>query len=186
MILTLAGRTPRIAATAYIAPSADIIGSVEIGENSSVWFQCVVRGDIEPIRVGANSNIQDGTIIHTMAGAPVAVGDWVTVGHRVVLHGCTVENHCLIGMGAVVLNHVRVGEGSIVAAGAVVAEKTVIPPHSLYMGVPAKQRRELAKTEQAFIDMHAAHYLQYKEQYLAAEATTAVNAQGVSHRVQRD
>ena len=107
MILTLAGRTPRIAASAYIAPSADIIGNVDIGENSSVWFQCVLRGDIEPIRIGANSNIQDGTIIHTMRGAPAIVGDWVTVGHRVVLHGCTVENHCLIGMGAVLLNHVQ-------------------------------------------------------------------------------
>ena len=163
MILTLAGRTPRIAASAYIAPSADIIGSVDVGENSSVWFQCVLRGDIEPIRIGANSNIQDGSIVHTMMGAPVSVGDWVTVGHRVVLHGCTVENHCLIGMGAVLLNHVHVGEGSIVAAGAVVAENTVIPPRSLYMGVPAKLRRELTEDEQAFIRMHATHYLQYKE-----------------------
>jgi carbonic anhydrase/acetyltransferase-like protein (isoleucine patch superfamily) len=146
------------------------MGSVEIGENSSVWFQCVLRGDIEPIRVGANSNIQDGTIVHTMTGAPVAVGDWVTVGHRVVLHGCTVENHCLIGIGAVLLNHVRVGEGSIVAAGAVVAEDTVIPPGSLYMGVPAKLRRVVTEDEQAFIKMHAEHYLQYKASYLAEAA----------------
>ena len=118
MILTLAGRTPRIGASAYVAPSADVIGDVELGENSSVWFQCVLRGDIEPIRIGANSNIQDGTVIHTMNGAPATVGEWVTVGHRAVLHGCTVEDHCLIGMGAVLLNHVQVGEGSIVAAGA--------------------------------------------------------------------
>src|SRR5208282_1925766 len=173
MILTLAGRTPRIAASAYIAPSADVMGSVDVGENSSVWFQCVLRGDIEPIRVGANSNIQDGTIIHTMMGAPVAVGDWVTVGHRVVLHGCTVENHCLIGMGAVLLNHVHVGEGSIVAAGAVVAENTVIPPRSLYMGVPAKFRREVTEDEQAVIRMHAIHYLQYKESYMAEKLPTA-------------
>ena len=175
MILTLAGRTPRIATTAYIAPSADVIGDVEIGESSSVWFQCVLRGDIEPIRIGANSNIQDGTVVHTRKGAPVVVGDWVTVGHRVVLHGCTVENHCLIGMGAVVLNHVHVGEGSIVAAGAVVAEKTVIPPRTLYMGVPAKHRRGLAKTEQVFIDMHAINYLRHNDNYLtnAAEALRA-------------
>ena len=146
------------------------MAAVELGENSSVWFQCVLRGDIEPIRVGANSNIQDGSIVHTMMGAPVTVGDWVTVGHRVVLHGCTVENHCLIGMGAVLLNHVRVGEGSIVAAGAVVAEDTVIPPRSLYMGVPAKLRREVTQEEQAFIRMHAEHYLQYKETYLAEAA----------------
>src|SRR5579864_9382496 len=126
MILTLAGRTPRIAGSVYVAPSADIIGSVELAENSSVWFQCVLRGDIDPIRVGANSNIQDGTVMHTITGAPAIVGDWVTVGHRAVLHGCTIENHCLIGMGAVLLNRVRVGEGSIIAAGAVVAENTVI------------------------------------------------------------
>ena len=173
MILTLAGRTPRIARSAYIAPSADIIGSVDVGEKSSVWFQCVLRGDIEPIRVGANSNIQDGTIVHTMMGAPVSVGDWVTVGHHVVLHGCTVENYCLIGMGAVLLNHVQVGEGSIVAAGAVVAEDTVIPPRSLYMGVPAKLRRKVEDDEQAFIRMHAEHYLQYMETYLAEAAKKA-------------
>ncbi|MDR3675178.1 MAG: gamma carbonic anhydrase family protein [Acidobacteriota bacterium] len=173
MILTLAGRTPRVAPSAYVAPSADIIGTVELGENSSVWFQCVLRGDIEPIRVGANSNIQDGSIVHTMMGSPVTVGDWVTVGHRVVLHGCTVENNCLIGMGAVLLNNVHVGEGSIVAAGALVAENTVIPPRSLYMGVPAKRRREVTKDEQAFIRMHADHYLQYKETYLAEAAKKA-------------
>ena len=173
MILTLAGRTPRIAASAYIAPSADVIGIVEIGESSSVWFQCVLRGDIEPIRIGANSNIQDGTVIHTFEGAPAIVGDWVTVGHHVVLHGCTVENNCLIGMGAVLLNHVRVGEGSIVAAGALVAENTVIPPRSLYMGVPAKLRRAVTEDQQAFIRMHAEHYLQYKETYLAEERKKA-------------
>jgi len=170
MIVTLAGRTPRIPASAYIAPSADIMGSVEVGENSSVWFQCVLRGDIEPIRIGANSNIQDGTIVHTMIGSPVNVGDWVTVGHRVVLHGCTVDDHCLIGMGAVLLNNVRVGEGSIVAAGALVAENTVIPPRSLYMGVPAKLRRKVTEDEQAFIRMHAENYIQYKASYLAEAA----------------
>jgi carbonic anhydrase/acetyltransferase-like protein (isoleucine patch superfamily) len=176
MILTLAGRTPRIARSVYIAPSADVIGSVELGENSSVWFQCVLRGDIEPIRVGAQSNIQDGSIIHTMRGAPTVVGDGVTVGHRVVLHGCTVENHCLIGMGAVLLNHVRVGEGSIVAAGALVAENTVIPPHSLFMGVPAKLRREVTADEQALIRMHATNYLRYKEQYMTGGAPTGSKA----------
>ncbi len=93
MILTYGTHTPRVAASAYIASSADVIGDVEIGENASIWFQTVLRGDIEPIRIGANSNIQDGTIVHTMLGAPAIVGDWVTVGHRAVLHGCTVGNH---------------------------------------------------------------------------------------------
>ncbi len=151
MILTLAGRTPRIGESVYVAPSADVIGEVELADNSSIWFQCVLRGDIEPIRVGANSNIQDGTVIHTMKGAPTIVGDWVTVGHQATLHGCTIGDHCLIGMGAVLLNHVQVGEGSIVAAGALVAENTVIPPRSLYMGVPAKFRRAVTDEELAFI-----------------------------------
>ncbi len=178
MIVTLAGSTPLIAASAYIAPSADIIGNVEVGENSSVWFQCVLRGDIEAIRIGANSNIQDGTVIHTMQGAPTLVGDGVTVGHRVVLHGCTVENHCLIGMGAVLLNNVHVGEGSMVAAGSLVAENTVIPPRSLYMGVPAKLRREVTEEEQAFIRTRATRYLEHKERYLASEAHILAGAQG--------
>ena len=173
MILTLAGRAPRIAASAYVAPSADVIGAVDLGENSSVWFQCVLRGDSEPIRIGASSNIQDGSIIHTMKGAPVVVGDGVTVGHRVVLHGCTVGDHCLIGMGAVLLNRVHVGEGSIIAAGALVAQNTVIPPRSLYMGVPAKFRREVTGDDLALIARHAANYLRYKEIYMAGNSPTA-------------
>jgi len=167
MILDCRGRVPRIAASAFIAGSADVIGDVEVGENSSLWFQTVLRGDIEPIRVGANSNLQDGTIVHTMEGSPVVVGDWVTVGHRAVLHGCTIEAHCLIGMAAVLLNNVRVGEGSIVAAGSLVLENTVIPPRSLYLGSPARFKRQLGDSDRAFIDMHATHYLQYKENYLA-------------------
>jgi len=170
MILTLAGRTPQIGEAVYVAPSADVIGEVDLADHSSVWFQCVLRGDIEPIRIGANSNIQDGTVIHTMKGAPAIVGNWVTVGHRAVLHGCTVGDHCLIGMGAVLLNYVQVGEGSIIAAGALVAENTVIPPRSLYMGVPAKFRRSVTDDELAFIDLHATNYLRYKKEYLAKKA----------------
>src|SRR2546426_10097510 len=136
MILTYAGRIPRIAASAFVAQSADVIGDVEIGENSSAWFASVLRGDIEPIRVGANSNIQDGSIVHTMLGAPTVVGDWVTVGHRAVLHGCAVEDHCLIGMGAVLLNNARVGEGSIVAAGRLGVWETRGPPRRPYLCLP--------------------------------------------------
>ena len=118
MIREYSGRTPKIARSAFIAESADVIGEVEVAANASVWFQTVLRGDIEPIRIGAHANIQDGSVLHTIMGSPVIVGDWVTVGHRVVLHGCTIESHCLIGMGAILLNNVRVGEGSIVAAQA--------------------------------------------------------------------
>jgi carbonic anhydrase/acetyltransferase-like protein (isoleucine patch superfamily) len=166
MIRDYSSRTPRIASSAFIAESADVIGDVEVGANSSVWFQTVLRGDIEPIRIGSHSNIQDGSVVHTMLGSPATVGDWVTVGHRAVLHGCTIGSHCLIGMGAIVLNNVRVGEGSIVAAGALVLENTVIPPRSLYVGVPARFQRQLTDADRAFIDAHATHYLQYKENYL--------------------
>lgn len=167
MIMSYKGRAPIVAVSAYVAESADVIGDVEVGENTSIWFTSVLRGDIEPIRIGANSNIQDGSVVHTMLGSPVVVGDWVTVGHRAVLHGCTIENNCLIGMGAVLLNDVRVGEGSIIAAGALVLEKTVIPPRSLYLGAPARFQRQLTESDQRFIHMHAAHYLEYKEVYLS-------------------
>lgn len=177
MILHYRNRVPRIAPSAYVAPTADVIGEVEIGENASVWFAAVLRGDIEPIRVGANSNIQDGSILHTTIGSPTTVGDWVTVGHRAILHGCAVEDHCLIGMGAVLLNNARVGEGSIVAAGALVPEKTVIPPRSLYLGFPARFVRHLTDADRTFIDMHAAHYLDYKEVYLSERAKSAASAE---------
>ncbi|MGH9325469.1 MAG: gamma carbonic anhydrase family protein [Terriglobia bacterium] len=170
MIQVYGGHAPRIAASAFVASSADVIGDVRIGENASVWFQSVLRGDIEPIRVGASSNIQDGSILHTDAGAPATIGEWVTVGHRAVIHGCAIEDHCLIGMGAIILSRARVGEGSIVAAGSVVPENTVIPPHSLYMGVPARLRRPLGEEDRARIDAHAAHYLQYKNVYLREKA----------------
>ncbi len=167
MILSYAGRTPSVASSAFVAASADVIGEVEIGENASIWFQTVLRGDIEPIRVGANSNIQDGAVLHTLSGSATVVGNWVTVGHRAILHGCMVEDHCLIGMGAVVLNRARVGEGSIVAAGALVLEGAVIPPRSLYLGSPARFKRQLTEADREFIDAHARHYLEYKETYLA-------------------
>jgi carbonic anhydrase/acetyltransferase-like protein (isoleucine patch superfamily) len=167
MILKYAGREPRIAPSAYIAESADVIGDVEIGENSSVWFQTVLRGDIELIRIGKNSNVQDGSVVHTVEGAPSILGDGVTVGHRAVIHGATIGSHCLIGMGAVVLSFARVGEGSIIAAGTLVRENADIPPHSLYVGVPARFIRQLTAEDRALIDAHAQHYLQYKENYLA-------------------
>lgn len=171
MILAYASRVPTISDTAFVAPSADVIGSVDIGDQASVWFQCVLRGDIEPISIGACSNVQDGSVVHTAEGAPAVIGDWVTVGHRAVIHGCAIESHCLIGMGAVILNHARVGEGSIIAAGAVVPEGAVIPPGSLYMGVPARFRRKLDDAGRSFIDAHALHYLRYRDVYLQQTRT---------------
>jgi carbonic anhydrase/acetyltransferase-like protein (isoleucine patch superfamily) len=167
MIASYKGVLPRVAESAFIAGSADLIGDVEIAGDVSIWFQVVLRGDTGPIRVGTHTNIQDGSVLHSNTGVPVNVGQRVTVGHRVVLHGCTVEDHCLIGMGAIVLNRARVGAGSIVAAGALVLEDTVIPPGSLYVGVPAKLRRKLTEQDQAFIDAHTSNYLKYKDIYLA-------------------
>jgi carbonic anhydrase/acetyltransferase-like protein (isoleucine patch superfamily) len=169
MVTPYKGRKPSIAASAFVARSADVIGDVEIAENASIWFHTVLRGDIELIRIGENSNIQDGSVVHTMLGSPTLVGSWVTVGHRAVLHGCTVEDHCLIGMGAILLNNVKVGEGSIIAAGALVPENTVVPPRSLYMGVPAQFKRQLTDAERRFIDGHASHYLGNKEVYLSEQ-----------------
>jgi carbonic anhydrase/acetyltransferase-like protein (isoleucine patch superfamily) len=134
---------PTIHPTSFVAPTAVVIGSVTLGADSSVWYQAVLRGDLAPIDVGAETNIQDGTIVHVDTGMPCTVGRRVGVGHRVILHGCVVEDECLIGMGAVVLNRVRIGTGSVVAAGAVIPEGMVIPPRSLVMGVPGRIVRQV-------------------------------------------
>ncbi|MCI0403660.1 MAG: gamma carbonic anhydrase family protein [Acidobacteria bacterium] len=169
MILTHNGKAPRIAPTAYIAESADLIGDVTIGEDASVWFRAVLRGDVHYIRVGARSNVQDGSVLHGMKELyPVLLGDDVTVGHNVTLHGCTVENLCLIGMGSIILNNARIGEGSIIAAGSLVPEGAVVPPRSLFMGAPAQFRRHLSDDDLALIRRYASNYLAYKDSYLAA------------------
>jgi carbonic anhydrase/acetyltransferase-like protein (isoleucine patch superfamily) len=149
--------------------SAQVVGDVVVGENASVWMNAVVRGDVQPIHIGANSNIQDCSVLHGMKERfAVEVGEWVTVGHSVTLHGCTVEDRCLIGMGAVVLNGVRVGSGSIIAAGTLIPEGTVVEPNSLWMGVPGKFRRKLKENEIENILQYARNYLEYKEEYLRA------------------
>src|SRR5437763_4813910 len=161
------GISPQIAAGCYIDPSAQIIGDVAIGENSSVWMNAVVRGDVYAIRIGKNSSIQDCSVLHGMRDKyGVIVGDWVTVGHSVTLHGCTIGDRCLIGMGSVILNNASIGEGSIIAAGTVIPENTVVGSHSLWMGVPGKFRKSLDEAEQEGILRYAKNYLDYKEQYL--------------------
>jgi carbonic anhydrase/acetyltransferase-like protein (isoleucine patch superfamily) len=147
MIRSFRGINPKIADSAYVDPGAHVIGDVEIGERSSVWPCVVLRGDIEPIRVGADTNIQDGTVIHTDRGFPTTIGDRVSVGHSVILHGCTVEEDSLIGMGATVLNGARIGRGAVVAAGAVVPEGMEVAPDMLVMGTPAKPRRAVNAEE---------------------------------------
>ena len=158
---------PRVHPTAYIDDSAQVIGDVEIGEDSSVWMAVVIRGDVNRIRIGRRSNVQDGTIVHVMKDThPTIVGDNVTIGHAAVVHGCTIEDQCLIGMGAILLNGAVVGGGSIVAAGSLVVEGMQIPPRSLVMGSPAKIRRPLSDSDVAEIQMYADRYVQYRLDYM--------------------
>ena len=159
--------SPRIHTSCYVDESAQIIGDVELGENSSVWMNAVLRGDVHSIRVGANSNVQDCCVLHGMKEKyGVFVGDWVTVGHSVTLHGATVGDRCLIGMGAVILNNARIGEGSIIAAGTVIPENTVVEPRSLWMGVPGAFKKRLDYAAQEMLLRYARNYFDYKNQYL--------------------
>ena len=158
MIYALGDRIPRSKAL-FIAPDAAVIGAVELGEHSSVWFGAVLRGDNEPIRIGARSNIQDGSVIHTDLAFPTVVGNDVTVGHRVILHGCTVDDGCTVGMGAILLNGSHVGANSLVAAGALLPEGREYPPGSLIMGVPGRVVRLLSDEERAEVARGADIYV---------------------------
>jgi carbonic anhydrase/acetyltransferase-like protein (isoleucine patch superfamily) len=168
MIRGYQGKLPQIATGCYIDLSAQILGDVVIGERSSVWMNAVIRGDVNSIRVGSCSNVQDCAVLHGQRNLySVNVGDWVTIGHNATVHGCVVEDECLIGIGARVLNDARIGRGSIIAAGSVVPEHAVVPPRTLWAGVPAKQRRELSDKDRALILEYAQNYLDYVEFYLA-------------------
>lgn len=157
---------PRVHATAFIDDSAQVIGDVEIGEESSVWMLCVIRGDVHRIRIGNRSNVQDGTIIHVMKDThPTIIGNNVTIGHGAIVHGCTIEDQCLIGMGAILLNGVTVGTGSIIAAGTLLPEGAQIPPRSLVMGSPGKVRRTLSDADLQEIQMYADRYVAYRLDY---------------------
>jgi len=175
------GIMPKIPASCYIDPSAQILGDVVLGERSSVWMNAVVRGDVNYIRVGACSNVQDCAVLHGQRYKfPVIVGDWVTIGHNATVHGCTVEDEVIIGMGARVLNGSRIGTGSIIAAGAVVPEGTIVPPRTLWAGVPAKQRRELGDKDRALILEFAQNYLDYVEMFLKESAGQPVTVSPVA------
>ena len=168
MIRVYQGITPAIPSSCYVDNSAQIIGDVVLGEHASVWMNAVLRGDVHSIRVGAYSNIQDGSILHGMKQQyGVFVGEYVTVGHAVTLHGCVVEDRCLIGMGSIILNGARIGAGSIIAAGTLIPEKTVVEPGSLWIGSPGKFRRKLNEEDQETILRYANNYLGYKDSYMA-------------------
>lgn len=166
MIRPYRGIVPQIAATAYIDQSAVVIGNVTIGERASVWPNCTIRGDVNTISIGDETNIQDNSTLHCDEGLyPLVIGNRVTVGHQAMLHGCRIEDDCLIGIAAVVLNGARIGAGSVIAAGALVPEGAAIPPNSLAMGVPAKVRRELTPDETERFRVNRQHYVELSQIY---------------------
>jgi len=160
--------SPRLHPSCFVDISAQVIGDVELAENSSIWMNAVLRGDVNSIRIGANSNVQDCSVLHGMLDKyAVVVGEWVTVGHSVTLHGCTIADRCLIGMGSVILNNAKIGEGSIIAAGTVIPEGTIVESHSLWMGVPGKFKKRIDDAEsQETILRYARNYIGYRNDYL--------------------
>jgi len=164
------GKTPQIGDGVFLAETAAVIGDVIIGDGSSVWYGSVVRGDVMPIRIGAHTSIQDNTVVHvTSHVSGTVVGDRVTVGHNVILHACTVEDECIIGMGSILLDGVRVGRHCIVGAGALVTPGTNVPEGSMVLGSPARVKRPLSDDERARIAGNAEHYVELARRYLAGE-----------------
>jgi carbonic anhydrase/acetyltransferase-like protein (isoleucine patch superfamily) len=174
MILKFKNFTPKIEAGTWLAPSADVIGDVQIGEDSSIWFGTVVRGDVHFIKIGSRTSVQDLSMVHVTHhkkadrsdGHPTIIGDDVTIGHRVMLHGCTIQNACLIGMSATILDGAVIGKESIVGAGSLVTKNKVFPPRSLIMGSPAKLVRELNDDEVKELDASAKRYVAFKNDYV--------------------
>ena len=177
MIRAYKGIMPRIADSAYIDPSAQVIGDVTLAENASVWPGVVLRGDVSAIRIGANSNVQDVSVLHGYAlhgtKIDVVLGEWVTIGHGVTLHACMIEDRCIIGIGAIILTGARIGHDSIVAAGALIPENTTVEPGSLWIGTPAKFRRKVTEQDKESILMHARSYQKRRQEYLAETAGMA-------------
>lgn len=151
--------------TAFVAPNATVLGNVTVEAEASIWFGAVVRAEMDTVTIGARSNVQDGAIVHVDEGYPVRIGRNVTVGHRAVVHGATVEDDCIVGIGAILLNGSRIGRGSIVGAGALVPENKEFPPHSVLMGVPAKVIKTLSPEQAARVAAGADHYVEYGAAY---------------------
>lgn len=168
MLKTYRGIAPTIAPSAFVEDTAVVIGDVIIGPESSVWFHAVIRGDVNHIRIGHRTNIQDLCLLHVAHNThPLILGDNITVGHRAVLHGCTLQDRVLIGMGAIIMDGVVIEEDCIIGAGALITERIHIPPKSLVMGSPAKVKRMLTDAEMQWIKESAANYIRYAEQYVA-------------------
>lgn len=167
MIKNLKDKSPKIHEEAFIAETADVLGDVTIGEGTSIWYGAVVRGDMNTIEIGNYSNVQDNSSLHVDTNEPLKIGDYTTIGHNAVVHGCTIGNNCLIGMGAIVLNSAVVGDNCIIGAGALVTEGAVIPPNSLVLGAPGKVRRELTEEDIKSIRDNAVRYEKlWKEQHI--------------------
>lgn len=166
MLKPFRGVSPQLAVSAFVEESAQIIGDVHIGDASSVWFNVVIRGDVNHIRIGNRTNVQDGSVVHvTSRTFPTSIGDDVTIGHNAILHGCVIASRCLVGMGAIILDGCQVGEGSLIAAGSVLAPGTIIAPGSLVVGAPAKIKRKLTDQEQMNIITSAHNYVTYAAEY---------------------
>jgi carbonic anhydrase/acetyltransferase-like protein (isoleucine patch superfamily) len=161
---------PQIHETCFLAPGSAVIGDVIIGPNSSVWYNVVIRGDIAPIRIGANTNLQDGAILHCMTDVELRVGDNVTVGHGAILHSCSIGDGSLIGMGAIVLDRVKIGKNCLIAAGTLITPNKTIPDHSLVMGNPFVIKRELTSREVSRMGESVTHYLELIQEYQAGDA----------------
>lgn len=167
MLLRYKGILPSLGENVYIEESARVIGDVEIGRDSSIWFNAVVRGDVHYIRIGERTNVQDNSTLHVTKDIyPLIIGSDVTIGHNVILHGCTVKDRCLIGMGAIILDNAEVGEDCVIGAGTLVKEGTVIPPGSLVVGVPGRIARDVRPEEKARILRSAQNYIEYAKNYV--------------------
>lgn len=173
MIRPFQGTHPDIDATAFVAETAVVIGDVTMGEESSIWYNCVARGDVNFIRIGARSNVQDLSMLHVThkkhaddPGAPLIIGDDVTIGHSVTLHGCTINNGAFVGMQAMIMDRAVIGEGALIGARALITEGTIVPPHTLWMGAPATCKRELTPKEREWLARFSVNYVRYSRQYL--------------------
>ena len=159
--------SPRISKSCFIAPNTSIIGNVVIGNDSSIWFGIIIRGDMHSIRIGDRTNIQDNSVVHVTTDiASTTIGDGVTIGHAAIIHGCKIKNNCLIGMGSIVMDNAIIGEGSIIAAGALISPNTIVKPRTLMIGMPAKPIRKVTDEEYEYIIESAEHYIEYSKKYI--------------------
>ncbi|MCA9833448.1 MAG: gamma carbonic anhydrase family protein [Thermomicrobiales bacterium] len=166
IILPYQGVWPTIADSAFVAPGAVVIGNVTVGGESSIWFHTVVRGDIAPITIGNRTSVQDCTLVHVNMDAPTIIGDDVTIGHSALVHGTTIHDGVLVGMGAIIMSYSEVGTGAVIAAGAVITERTVVPPHAVMVGMPAKQRSALDETQASHLAAIPGRYVRVSRQYI--------------------